>query len=198
MCYPNGVFLSWSTRQVISFLLHLMHLLARGLGSALGNPLSSSPLSPHTHAHAHTLPSLSFAPSLLSHPHSSCEEHSAMFLLAELCRLSLRAWKTSQRAHFSHFLPALCEHFTSASSSHHPGSQAMQDRVGQIRPLAYITSTSSLSLFLCLQSLSIIHSLSIQIPLSGGYLPFFDLSEQASWVQVCECLRYCSLMRESC
>lgn len=35
------------------------------------------------------------APSLLCLLHSSCKEHSTMFLLAELCRLSLRAWKTS-------------------------------------------------------------------------------------------------------
>lgn len=51
-----------------------------------------------------TSPLLTHPPSFLSFPnapsflcllHSSCKEHSTMFLLAELCRLSLRAWKTS-------------------------------------------------------------------------------------------------------
>lgn len=55
-------------------------------GYALGNPSSSSSL-----VHKHLILLLSFAPALISHPHSSCKEHSTMFLLAELCRLSLLA-----------------------------------------------------------------------------------------------------------
>ncbi len=175
----------------------LIHLLATAPGNAPGNPLSSSspPRPTHTHAHTHLLSSLSFAPSLFAHPHSSCKEHSTMFLLAELCRLSLRAWKTSvlplvpaANAHISHIFCLL-----SVNSSLQPphiiqAPRQMQDRVGQIRPLTYITSTSSLSLFLCLQSLSIIHSHSIQIPLSGGYLPFsLCLSEPAE----CRCVSLC-------
>lgn len=54
-----------------------------------------------------------------------------------------------------------------------------------------------------------IHILPVSLPLYNSFslhpnpslwwlLALFDLSEQASWVQVCECLRYCSLMRKSC
>lgn len=85
--------------------------------------------------------------SLLTQRHSSCKEHSAMFLLAELCRLSLRAWKIrvlplvrAANAHISYIFCLLS--VNSSASSYHPGSQALQDRVGQISPLAYITFTS--------------------------------------------------------
>lgn len=162
---PNGcneasftvrVFLSWLTHQVISFLLHL---LARGLGRALGNPLSlffACPSSPHTYTqtgtctHTHTL---LFAPSLLFRPRSSCEEHSAMFLLAELWRLSLRAWKTSQRAHFSHFLHcSLCERLASSllTSSRLPSNAGQGGTNASSLARNYI-HILPLSLVLCLQ-----------------------------------------------
>lgn len=145
---------------------------------------------PNTHTHTHTHTHTRFARSLLP-------------LLSSLTPIALArntapcfSWQNSAgcpcvpekpaNVHISHIFCLLSS--STSASSHHPGSQAMQDRVGQIRPLAYITSTSSLSLFLCLQSLPIIHSPSIQIPLSGGYLPFsICLSEPAE----CRCASVC-------
>lgn len=161
------------------------------------HPLFLSPPFPSSH------------PSLLLHV-----RYSSVFLLAELCRLSLRAWKptfslwsASANIRISHiffltlFLRSLSSLSLSAAASSSLTSsssllcQPRQDRVGQRHPLANITSTSThppptptpSPWPVSLPPMSGYNSLSppSRSSLSGGYLPFsLWLSEPAE----CRCV----------
>lgn len=102
--------------------------------------------------------------------------------------------------HISHiFCTALSASASLRASSHHPGSQAMQDRVGRTRPLLLaITSTSSLCLSFFVSNIH--NSLSLHPnPSLWWLLALLNLQERARRVQVCEGPALCcSLMRQSC